>query len=61
MALPKAFGDGTYIVVPFLLGIVTDAFAEIPGVECAVAGAATLTGVAALGILSNEQQIDKTS
>lgn len=54
MALPKAFGDGTYIIVPFVLGLVTDACVDIPGIECACAGAATLLGVLALGILSEE-------
>ena len=49
LALPKAFGDGTYIIVPFILGLVTDAFPDMPGIECAVAGAASLLGVMALG------------
>ena len=50
LALPKAVGDGTYIIVPFILGLVTDAFPDIPGIECAVAGAASLLGVVALGV-----------
>jgi MFS family permease len=55
MALPKAFGDGTYIIVPFVLGLVTDAFVDIPGIECAVAGTATLLGVVGLGLLGDEE------
>ena len=53
MALPRAAGDGTYIVTPFLLGLVTDSFSSIPGIECAVAGAATLIGVLALSVMSD--------
>ena len=53
MALPRAAGDGTYIVAPFLLGLVTDRFPSILGVECAVAGTATLLGIFALSILSS--------
>ena len=52
MALPRAAGDGTYIVTPFLLGLVTDSFSSIPGIECAVAGTATLIGVLALSVMS---------
>lgn len=51
LALPKAFGDGTYIGVPFLLGLVTDAYTEVPGIECAVAGMASMMGIIALAIL----------
>lgn len=54
MALPKAFGDGTYIVVPFILGLVTDAVPSIRGVECAVAGTATLFGAIVLGLLTDD-------
>jgi MFS-type transporter involved in bile tolerance (Atg22 family) len=50
LALPKAFGDGTYIVVPFLLGLVTDTFSDLPGSECAAAGAASLLGVMTVGL-----------
>jgi len=48
MALPRAAGDGTYIVAPFLLGLATDSFLDLPGIECAAAGAATALGVIAL-------------
>ena len=51
MSLMKASGDGTYIVVPFLLGLVADALVEYPGIECALAGSTTLLGTAALAIL----------
>eukprot|EP00977_Amphora_coffeiformis_P021206 scaffold9027_cov174-Amphora_coffeaeformis.AAC.6 len=54
MALPRAAGDGTYIVVPFLLGLATDSLA--PGMECAIAGSAILLGVIALAILGDESK-----
>jgi MFS family permease len=54
MALPKAAGDGTYIVAPFLLGLVTDAVFNTPGIECAAAGSAILLGVLALAVLGND-------
>ena len=56
MALPRAAGDGTYIVTPFLLGLVTDSFSSIPGIECAVAGSATLLGVLALSVLASKAE-----
>jgi len=47
LALPRAVGDAVYIIAPFLLGTVADASPGL-GVECAVAGAASLVGAAAL-------------
>jgi MFS family permease len=55
MALPRATGDGTYIVAPFLLGLVTDSTFFSPGAECAFAGTATLIGVLALALLGDPQ------
>ena len=52
MALPRATGDGTYIVAPFLLGVIADSSLPL-GAECAAAGAATLCGVLALALLSD--------
>ena len=51
LSLVKASGDGTYIVAPFLLGLVTDALTELPGIECAMAGSATFLGTMALATL----------
>jgi MFS family permease len=51
LALPRAAGDGTYIFAPFILGLVTDAMSNTPGIECAVAGTAILCGVLALARL----------
>ncbi len=51
LSLMKAAGDGTYIVAPFLLGLVADALMEYPGIECALAGSTTLLGTAALAKL----------
>lgn len=39
LGLPRAFGDGAYILAPLILGHVSDAVGEIiPGAACAVAG-----------------------
>jgi DHA1 family multidrug resistance protein-like MFS transporter len=54
MALPRAAGDGTYIVAPFLLGLVADSLLEMPGAECAAAGTATLLGVLAFALLGSD-------
>jgi len=51
LSLTKAAGDGTYIIAPFILGLVADALKEYPGIECALAGSATLLGTMALAIL----------
>lgn len=56
MALPRAAGDGTYIVAPFFLGIVSDMVPTLPGVDCAVAGIVGFIGVLALAILDNEEK-----
>jgi MFS family permease len=48
LALPRATGDGTYIVAPFILGAVADSPMIGAGAECAVAGAAGLIGAMAL-------------
>ena len=47
LALPRAAGDGTYIVTPFLLGSIADATA-ITGVDCGIAGVAAIVGVLVL-------------
>eukprot|EP00565_Helicotheca_tamesis_P004824 CAMPEP_0185738030 /NCGR_PEP_ID=MMETSP1171-20130828/31861_1 /TAXON_ID=374046 /ORGANISM="Helicotheca tamensis, Strain CCMP826" /LENGTH=456 /DNA_ID=CAMNT_0028409119 /DNA_START=247 /DNA_END=1617 /DNA_ORIENTATION=+ len=62
MALPRATGDGTYIVAPFVLGLVADATTGVvPGAECAVAGAATLVGVVGLVLLSGLDNVGKVT
>jgi MFS family permease len=53
MALPRATGDGTYIVAPFLLGVIADSSLPL-GTECAAAGAATLCGILALALLNDD-------
>ncbi|CAM9344842.1 unnamed protein product, partial [Heterosigma akashiwo] len=50
LALPRAAWDGTYIVAPFLLGLVARRGAAA-GLECAAAGVATALGAIALGRL----------
>ena len=47
LALPRAAGDSVYIVAPLLLGTVADAV-PVQGLECAVAGGATLLGALVL-------------
>jgi MFS family permease len=56
MALPRATGDGTYIVAPFLLGLIADSSLTVPGEECAAAGAATLLGILALALLGDREE-----
>lgn len=53
LSLVKAAGDGTYIIVPFLLGLFADTF-RILGVECALAGSAIVLGTTALALLVDE-------
>lgn len=49
LGLPRAFGDGTYIIAPLLLGYVSDVMGNsIHGVACAVAGIAICLGSMAL-------------
>ena len=54
LALPRAAGDGVYIIAPFLLGLVADSTPA--GVECSVAGAASLLGILALSLLNKQQR-----
>jgi MFS family permease len=48
LALPRAVGDGAYILAPFLLGLVGDALPGVLGVECGVAGLVGLVGALVL-------------
>ena len=48
LALPRAAGDGTYIVAPLILGAVADTWTDITGIECALAGLAILVGSIAM-------------
>lgn len=68
MALPRATGDGTYIVAPFLLGLTSDFFASstlsstgggLQGVDCALAGLATLIGALGLFIMRGGGNVKK--
>jgi MFS family permease len=52
LALPRAAGDGTYIVAPLILGFTADTYTQFMGIECGVAGAAILLGTTALAFLS---------
>ena len=61
LALPRAAGDGTYIVAPFILGIAADRAVGMPGLECAVAGSAALLGSLALGLLGGVDKRNDSS
>jgi len=52
LALPRAAGDGTYIVAPLLLGIAADVASggAMRGAECALAGAAIGLGATVLAL-----------
>ena len=56
LALPRAAGDGTFIVAPLLVGLVADSDVgqQLAGLECALAGGATLLGVLALAATAEE-------
>ena len=57
LALPKASGDAVFIVLPTLLGVVTDNEAVL-GTECAVAGALSMLGVVSLQLLGGEPEVE---
>lgn len=49
LGLPRAVGDGTYIVAPLILGYFSDKVGEsIPGISCTIAGSAICLGSFAL-------------
>ena len=49
LGLPRAVGDGTYIIAPLLLGYFSDKIGDVvPGIGCAIAGGAICLGSAAL-------------
>jgi MFS family permease len=49
LGLPRAIGDGTYIVAPLIMGYFCDVMGDaIPGVACTVAGCAIVLGSIAL-------------
>lgn len=49
LGLPRAFGDGTYILAPLILGYVSDTVGDfIPGAACGAAGLAICLGSVAL-------------
>jgi len=52
LGLPRAVGDGTYIVAPLILGYFSDKMGEsIPGIACTIAGSAICLGSFALLLL----------
>ncbi|GAX23270.1 hypothetical protein FisN_21Hh045 [Fistulifera solaris] len=57
MALPRASGDGTYIVAPFILGLFADNFG-VRGSDCALAGSFGLFGALSLLFSREKKQIE---
>ena len=61
LGLPRAVGDGTYIVAPLILGYFTDKMGStVPGVSCAVAGGAICVGSIALLIFNSSEDIENS-
>ncbi|KAL7534542.1 hypothetical protein ACHAXR_005940 [Thalassiosira sp. AJA248-18] len=60
LGLPRAVGDGTYIVAPLILGYFADTMGDaVPGVSCTVAGGAIFLGSIGLFLLSSADQTQK--
>ena len=59
LALPRAAGDGVYIVVPYLLGLVVDAGAP-QGADIALAGVAGVIGAVAVFVALPSRDEEKT-
>jgi hypothetical protein len=57
LAFPRAAGDSTYIVAPFILGTIADKISMIAGLglECAFAGIAGFLGTFAFVLLSDDK------
>jgi len=56
LGLPRAVGDGTYIVAPLILGYFSDQMGDsVPGISCTIAGGAICLGSIALFLLSSEE------
>lgn len=56
LGMPRAVGDGTYILAPLIMGYVSDTLgATIPGVSCTLAGTAIIAGSMALAVASEEE------
>ena len=52
LALPRAAGDGAYIVAPFALGLLADQRPDVMGIECGVAGVVGLASALGLALLA---------
>lgn len=56
LGLPRAVGDGTYIVAPLVLGYFSDQLGDaIPGISCTIAGGAICLGSIALFLSSTAE------
>lgn len=57
LGLPRAIGDGTYIVAPLIMGYFCDIMGDaIPGIACTIAGGAIVLG--SIALLSFDQSDD---
>jgi len=60
LGLPRAVGDGTYIVAPLILGYFSDNMGEsIPGISCTIAGSAICLGSFALLLLDKSSEDER--
>lgn len=56
LGLPRAVGDGTYIIAPLILGSVADLLGEsVPGISCTVAGGMICLGSISLFLIASEE------
>lgn len=59
LGLPRAVGDGTYIVAPLILGYFSDKMGDsVPGISCAIAGGAICLGSIALLLFTSSEDLE---
>ncbi len=60
LGLPRAVGDGAYILAPLLMGYVSDKMgATVPGISCTLAGTAIIVGSLALLVAADQDEVEK--
>ena len=60
LGLPRAVGDGTYILAPLFMGYVSDKMgATVPGISCTLAGVAIIVGSLALLVVTDQDEVKK--
>jgi len=59
LGLPRAVGDGTYIVAPLILGYFSDKMGDtVPGISCTIAGGAICLGSIALLLVTSSEDFE---